>query len=264
MAARRRSAAARSPVIPRPLATATGALFGALSRLRGARIFHPRGVGFEATLSVDRPCRGYRNVPLLERPGDHRAIVRLSRAAGLPDFLPDVLGLSLRLQDLHGPGRHQDFLLVTSADVPGLHHLLLPAPRGFMSRSYSSLLLYRVGGRLRLVGAEPALVRPRGDRGTLAEVTEAAAAGALRFRLALASLQGRWNPFADLVIGEQLDGDRTERLAFNPWNSGGGIRPIGPLQGLRRAAYAGSQRGRGERAPESRKPRRSGVSSRSG
>jgi len=35
-----------------------------------------------------------------------------------------------------------------------------------------------------------------------------------------------------------------ERLAFNVWNSGGGIAPGGPFQGLRMPAYEGSQRGR--------------------
>jgi hypothetical protein len=48
-----------------------------------------------------------------------------------------------------------------------------------------------------------------------------------------------------MTFGERLPGETTERLAFTPWNTGGGIRPVGPFNRLRLAAYRGSQRGRG-------------------
>ena len=233
------------PSVPAPVAAATGAAFAALSRLRGARIFHPRGVGFEATVTVERPVLGYPGVPLLKRPGSHPAVVRLSRAAGLPAPLPDALGLTVRLIDLHGPGRHQDFLLVTSVDAPLLHHVLLPAPGGFLAQSYSSLLPYRIGGHTQLVGAEPIDGAERDDGGRPERLVAKATARTLRFSLGLAPLGGKLHHVATLEVGDRLDADVTERLAFTPWNSGGGIEPVGPLQGLRRAAYAGSQRGRG-------------------
>jgi hypothetical protein len=78
----------------------------------------------------------------------------------------------------------------------------------------------------------------------------AAAGGELRFLLGLAPLGGRLSPVARLEVGDRIDAASVERLAFNPWNSSGGIVPVGPLQGLRRAAYAGSQRGRGLPASE--------------
>ena len=234
------------PATPSPVGGATGVVFGALSRLRGARIFHPEGVGYTGVLRVKRPQPGYRGVPLLERPGEHQALVRLSRAAGLPEPLPDALGIAVRLLDVHGRGRHQDFLLVTSADGPLLHHLLLPGVRGFFGQSFSSLLLYRFAGRLRLVGATAA-AQPasRAAGGAVAEVIRIADRGDLGFHLALAPLLGSWEPFAELRVGARLPDGETERLAFTPWNTGGGIRPVGPLMGLRRAAYRGSQRGRG-------------------
>lgn len=213
---------------PAPVAAAAAAAFGALSRLRGARIFHPRGVGYSALVRVEEPQGRYPGVPMLERPGEHPALVRFSRAVGLPEPLPDALGLALRLVDLHGPGRHQDFLLVTSAHGPLLHHLLLPDIGRFPGQPFSSILPYRVGGSLRVVGATP-------DSGGRA------------FRLALAPLMGRFVPFAGLEVGERLPGDETEQLAFTPWNTGGGIRPAGPLNGVRLAAYRGSQHGRGLR-----------------
>jgi len=48
----------REPSVPAPVTAVTGAVFGALSRLRGARIFHPRGVGFEATVTVEQAVLG--------------------------------------------------------------------------------------------------------------------------------------------------------------------------------------------------------------
>ena len=136
-----------------PIETPTRGLFGVLSALRGRRIFHPQGIGHEATPSIPGPVPGERGVPLLEGAGRHPAIVRLSRGAGLPEPLPDVLGLAMRLLDVHGPGRHQDFLLVSSASPPLGRHLLLPGLGGFGRQTFSSLLAYRFAGRLRLVGA---------------------------------------------------------------------------------------------------------------
>lgn len=200
-------------------------IWAALSRLRGARIFHPDGVAHAATLAV--PGWAGTGTPLFDQPGEHRCTVRLSRGVGLPRPLPDTLGLAIRVEDAHGPRRHQDFLMNTSIDAPLLHHLILPgvAP----GQSYSSVLVYRVGRRLRLVGAVP---RGRGA-----------------FDLALAPLDGRWTPVARLTLGERLPDEIAERIRFNPWHTGGGIRPFGPLQRLRRQAYPGSQRGR-ERARE--------------
>ena len=130
----------------------TVAFWRTLSRLRGKRILHPDGTAYEATLSV---TGGDHGVLLFDVPGEHDAVVRLSRGVGLPKPLPDVLGLAVRLVDVHGPNRHQDLLLVTSVDAPVLHHLILPGPLGTYGQSYSSVLPYRLGDRLALVGALP-------------------------------------------------------------------------------------------------------------
>src|SRR5215218_595232 len=139
---RRRSAAERSPLrdsgpgvavetaTPRPLAAAAGAAFGALSWLRGARIFHPDGVGYTGILRIERPQPEHA-VPLLARPGDHPALIRFSRAAGVPEPLPDALGLSLRLVDGHRRRPHQHYLRLTAAYVPLLHNLVVPHVHSF-------------------------------------------------------------------------------------------------------------------------------------
>ncbi len=75
------------------------------------------------------------------------------------------------------------------------------------------------------------------------QIAEAAADGTATFELATAPLMGRFSGVGTIRLGEQLPPDEGEQLRFNPWNCGGGIRPTGPLMGLRDAAYRGSQRG---------------------
>ena len=234
---------APAPAVNERVRETTASFWSALSALRGKRIFHPDGDAYEATFTVpDRPART--GVALFDGPGERRAVVRVSRAAGLPEPLPDALGLAIRLLDAHGEGRHQDFLLITSADLPVAHHLILPALGGFFGQSYSAILPYRVGGALRLVGAIPAVDLPARTLGALAE---AAASGRAAFDLALAPVGGRLRRVGRVALGERLTAEAGEALRFNPWHTGGGIAPAGPFQTLRGAAYRGSQAGRGAR-----------------
>jgi hypothetical protein len=215
---------ARHADTPRLAAKAVGAAFRTVSSLRSARSLHPDGVVHEARVDLVRP------MGRLAGPRD--AVVRLSRAIGLPHALPDVHGLALRFPDAHGDGLHQDFLLATAR----AHYLLAPA-RGFFSLPYSSILPYRIDGALSVVGAwattRPAPARDPFDR----------LAGDVRFALALARPTGRWREIGVIRLGRRVPDAEGERLRFNPWNTGGGIEPAGPFMGLREAAYRESQRG---------------------
>ncbi len=225
--------------VPDTVAKATGGLFQLLSAARGKRAFHPHGLVFEAVFAP-YARGGPSGVELLDR-GERRALVRCSRALGLPEPTPDILGFSIRFPDAYGPGRHQDLLCVTSFDAPVGHHALVPAT-GFFARPYSSLLAYRLPQGVRLFGVLPlGQGPPLGP--VLEQVAEAARGGTAAFELALAPVTGRFEGVASIRLGEQLPPERGELLRFNPWNSGGGVRPTGPLMGLRDAAYRGSQRG---------------------
>jgi hypothetical protein len=237
----RPAAAPPRPSVPAPVAAATGAFWGALSRLRGGRrSLHPIGVGFEASFVVDS---GQTGVELFDSPGSHRALVRFSRGAGLPEPLPDILGIAVRVIDAHGPGAHQDFLLATSSSLPVAHHALLPAWT-FFDRTFSSVLVYSVAGSSRLVGAVPRSEVPHGGDSGLGGVALAASRGLLSYDLVLAPPFGRFSSVARIDVGDRLPDEESERLRFNVWNTGGGIRPAGPFQGLRLPAYEGSQHGR--------------------
>ena len=213
-----------------PLGWASALPFALISFARGGKAFHPKGVAHTATVVL----HGSSHAPpsVLAEAGEHEAVVRFSRALGLPRPLPDLLGLSLRLRDVHGPGRHQDFLLVTSVDAPVLHRVFVPAD-DVQQRPYSSSLAYAAGSQRFLVGALPA--------------------GGTLFHLAVCAVNGRFTPIGEIRVGAQLPPEY-DAMRFNPWNTGGGIAPAGFLNRLRAYAYPASQAGwrarRSAAAPE--------------
>jgi hypothetical protein len=83
-------------------------------------------------------------VPLFQAGATHPAILRFSRGAGLPEPLPDALGVAIKLPDAHSPGVDQDLLLTSSTDRPLLRRLLFPA-RSFARGAYSTALPYDLG-----------------------------------------------------------------------------------------------------------------------
>jgi hypothetical protein len=228
------------------LATLFAAAFRLLAWLRRGRALHPAGLGFHARLEVTPAARRWARAGLLD-PGARRdALVRFSRGAGLPEPLPDVLGVAVRVPDAYGPGRPQDFLASSSADLPLVRRLLFPA-RSFLHVAFSSALPYRVAGRkvvtvLRPRPAPGPSPWPRTGR-SLADLRAAAATGDLAYELRLAGSLGRSRTVAVLTVGGLLDPAATEALRFNPWTTGQGIRPVGRLNLLRRRSYRGGQQG---------------------
>jgi hypothetical protein len=230
-------------------APATAAGFYALAALRRRRSLHLTGVGYQGQLLVCGDGSGRPGVPLLRPGAAYPALLRFSRGAGLPEPLPDALGVAVKLPDAHGPGADQDLLLTSSTSRPLLRRLLLPA-RSFVRGAFSTALPYDLGGERVVVLLVPAPTgnerSPGGvDRGggAMAELRAAAVAG-LGFELRTAGTFGPSRRLGTLTIGQPLPAEQTRALRFNPWTTGPGIRPSGWLNLLRDAAYRASQRGR--------------------
>jgi hypothetical protein len=217
-----------------------GAVLALLAAARRGKAVHPHGEVYAARLVVGGVPAAPAAAQLLASPGEHAALVRFSRSLGLPRPLPDLLGMSIRVLDAYGPGRHQDFLLVSSVDRPILHHLFLPASDA-QQRPYSSSLPYRAGGERFIVGAlpHPESPRPAGET-ELERVRNAAATGRLRFQLAVAAPMGRFAPVAELHVEAPLP-SAADALRFLPLTAGGGLEPAGVLNEMRRYAYPMSQ-----------------------
>ena len=231
---------------------AFAAAFYALATMRRRRSLHPIGLGYQGWLQVPHEGPARPGVPLFQAGATHPALLRFSRGAGLPEPLPDALGVAIKLPDAHGPGVDQDLLLTSSTDRPLLRRLLFPA-RSFMRRAFSTALPYDLGSDrvvLLLVAAHTNAGRSadgdghRAAGGALAELR--ATAGGLRFELRTARSFGRSQALATVTVGPPLPDNQTEALRFNPWTTGSGIRPAGWLNLLRDAAYRASQRGRSQ------------------
>jgi hypothetical protein len=217
---------------------AVAAAFCTLAALRRRRSLHPAGIGYQGWLQVDDEAPARRGVPLFQPGAAHPAVLRFSRGAGLPEPLPDALGVAIKLPDAHGPGADQDLLLTSSTDRPLLRRLLFPA-RSFLHGSFSTALPYDLDGErvvLLLVPAPSGSGRsPRGVArgGALAELRAAAAGPGFELRTAGTLGPSQW--LATLTVGQPLPAEQTQALRFNPWTTGPGIRPSGRLNLLRDA-----------------------------
>src|SRR5687768_8860748 len=94
------------------LALPVGAAFYAAGRLRRGRRkpLHPDGAVLPGTLRRSGAPTTW-GTPWLDATGEHEATVRLSRSAGLPPPLPDILGLAIRVRV---DNRDADLLLSTT------------------------------------------------------------------------------------------------------------------------------------------------------
>jgi hypothetical protein len=219
------------------LARAAGRLVGvplaAVARLRSGKPMHPRGAVFDAVLQRHGSAAGETTcgVPWLDAAATEVAVVRLSRGAGLPDPLPDLLGLAVRLPS--AAGTPIDLLLSTTGRGPVTR--LLPVPRRDSAAVYSSIMGYRSdAGTLRIA----ALPEDDDVPSEPAPLAETVAREGLSFTLAAARGRGPWVRFGRLVLGEPADpldpGIRFDAVLNPP----PGLVPDGPMARFRAPAYA--------------------------
>ena len=215
------------PALPAaPLVRAGTAAFRVASRLRGERAIHARGRTVTGRLTV--PGGAETGAPLIDRPGAYDVLVRFSRGAGLPPRLPDALGLAVRVLDAYGPGDHQDLLLDSTREPPLLRRVPWPG-RDYLAHVHGSLLPYDVAGQRSLLGARALPGQSATDLERLPD--------SVVLELLLATPRGPWRPWGELRTGADLPAPEGRQVRFNPWTTGGGVRPAGPWQEWRRRAY---------------------------
>lgn len=198
--------------------------FDAVGRLRPAdKPLHPKGVVVPATVHRYGTAEVF-GAPWLDDPGTDSALVRLSRAVGLPKSLPDFLGLALRLTP---QGRPADLLFATTGRsvlrrfVLSLHRDVVWSPT-----TYTTLLPYRTRTGAVLLAATP------GQTG-----------GEIRVTLAAARPTGRWHDFGAIEIPSLTGTDQP--VSFDPvLNQLDGLEPYRAWAQLREAAYAGARHSR--------------------
>ena len=201
------------------LAGTGGAVLGGVFRAAGtlrptAKPLHPRGRLRRGTLVRDGGQPGV-GAPLLDEPGTDDVLVRVSRATGLPAWLPDVHGLAVRVPTADG---HGDLLLASTGWGP-VSRYVLTGSRDPGGRPLTTLLPYRTAGGLVLLGARFL------DEDTV-ELAYAVGAGAFR-------------TFGRIELGEELD---DPVIAFDPVRQQlPGLEVPGWVVRLREPAYAGAR-----------------------
>jgi hypothetical protein len=154
-----------------------------------AKPLHPNG----AVLS-GRVRRQGSNPPSgsswVDEPGQDLVAVRISRAIGLPDALPDIHGLALRVLLPRGHGD----LLFASTGRGRVSRFVLTFGRRAGARPMTTLLPYRTSG-----GPVLLAVRETGPH---------------TFELSWSRLSGEWRPFAELRLFEDVAED--QEISFDP------------------------------------------------
>ncbi|MCW2714011.1 MAG: hypothetical protein JWN88_1058, partial [Frankiales bacterium] len=209
--------------------------FRAASAVRGERAIHAKGKTFTGT--VDIPGGAGVGLALFDEPQRYDAVIRFSRAVGLPDLVPDFLGLALRLLDAGGPGEHQDLVMDTGAAPPVLRNLPLPA-RNLMGSTYSTLLPFGAEGRRLLVGAQPWAGPRVTSLERLVDVLP------VRLRLVVAFQTGPWRPVGEVVCRAEMPAPVGRQVRFSPYQDGGDLVPVGRINAWRKGAYEASHVGR--------------------
>jgi hypothetical protein len=201
---------------------------GAIARLRGGKPMHPHGTVFDAVLERTPDPRW--TVPWLAAAGSEPAVVRLSRGAGLPAALPDLLGVAVRLRS---DGEPVDLLLTTTGRGPLTR--LLPAPRRDAAAFHSSIMGYRsADGAVRFAAVGEDVGAPS-DPDRQARAVDRSG---LRYTLLVARGLGPWRRFGRLALTAPVP-ERDPDVRFDAvQHPPPGLVPDGPMARFRAPAYA--------------------------
>ena len=208
---------------------AFAAVFKAIKALRPDRPIHPRGISLVGELTrhglQDGPAGGVpgrvsgsmaggrSGISWLDAPGTDQVRARFSRSVGLPDALPDILGLALRIGA--GPGTADVLFATTGWGFPA-RFLLLPRLDVGAAR-FTTLMPYRGADGPVLLGLRTLSLPPRatGRAETGGDFRDALAEGRWVLALSFATPAGRWVHAGTLTLRADPDQEDTS-ARFDP------------------------------------------------
>lgn len=213
-----------------PLARAGGqglkAVFALLKLLRPERPIHSHGVMLEGTLTHTRVFSGEE---WLDSSGEEQVLARISRSVGLPDAMPDVIGLALRI------GNADVLLSTTGRGLPG-RFMILPR-RSLVDGPFTSLMPFKGAGGPVLLAARREGAGPELE--TLSQLRSFG--GELQWGLFYSRLRGPWTRFGTLRLRVSTNEDEATR--FDPvGRPPSGLRTYEWTRALRVPSYALAQR----------------------
>lgn len=199
--------------------TALSATIRAVSALRPARKpLHPEGAVVAGVLDR-RGSAVPTGSPWVDEPGRDEVVVRLSRAIGLPESVPDIHGLAMRVPMLAGEGD----LLFASTGWGRVGRFVLTFGSDPQSRPMTTLLPYRTD-------EGPVLLGVRATEPQL-------------YEMSWCRPRGEWHPFAEL----RLSGDQApdQAISFDPVrNQLPGLTQYPWVRRLREPSYRTARRSR--------------------
>lgn len=204
---------------------ALAAAFGTVARLRAGRPLHPQGATYASTVTMSGGSSS--GVAWLDEAGTHEVRVRVSRAVGLPLWMPDIYGIALRVPD--AGGRPVDLLFASTGDT-ATGRFLLRLRRGVESGPLTTLLPVRsVNGPLllRFVASTPT---PVDELALPAALTLSWARGA-----------GHWQDVGTLVPGPRLGRELEEEHHDPVVHELPGTSQYGVVRRLREPAYGAAR-----------------------
>ncbi|WP_251039421.1 SRPBCC family protein [Arthrobacter sp. ISL-72] len=221
---------------------AFAAMFRALKLARPDRPIHPEGVGLEGELTRTGEHGRPSGIDWLDAPGVDPVKARFSRSVGLPQTLPDILGLALRITTSDGgtagaasgegtsDGGTADVLFASTGwKVPG-RFLLMPK-LDVAGAALTTLMPYRGRKGPVLLGLRTVSL-PSGSLGS----------GEWVLGLYWASPAGPWRQCGELRLSAAPEPSDI-RMRFNPLeNQPPGARTYAWTRRLRERSYRAAQR----------------------
>lgn len=225
-------------LVTAPAGRVLAAVIGAIGVVRGPRPIHTTGLLLTGTLTPLPRGRATSGIAWIDdRSAEPTGVTaRLSRGAGLPAPLPDVIGLAVRLDG----GRGDLLLSSTGIGVPGRFVL---RPRWTPARAVlSTLMPYRGSDGPVLIAARsttPAAL-PAGMEGVRAALADTP----WRLDLLFATPTGLWHRFGALELAPAPGPIDAAEPRFDPvLNPPAGAGTYGRTRALREPAYSVGRRG---------------------